>query len=737
MTSPPPSTDELQKEVERLRATNRILEEENLQLSERAEDAMLLALVAEALEGVSETRQVIARVLERISILKDIPYVTCGSIRDTELQCISSYASFSERDDVGYPLSLDQEILTELRHGPYLTEKGVGISATFADQVFMSQAILLVPFSCYQYGSGVFLFFDREYGRSRLGAMLFLLEQVVRLTVSRIDNIFLDKQLELLNQRLEERVRQKTRDLQASNDRLRQTYDRFVSILDGVDSYITVIDTRTHTVLFGNKAARELFGADLEGRTCYQVLRGYGEPCPFCKIPQLLAAKEGARVITWESFNPRLNIWILHNEHILDWPDVPQALLSVGTEITMLKQAEKEKGLLADKLHQAQKMEAIGVLAGSVAHDLNNILTGIVSYPELLLATAELEPGTAKALETIQGAGRKAARIVQDLLMLARRGIQENEPVELGTLVKEYLAGLECRELQRRHPEVTLNGPQTEEQMYVLGSPVHLGNVLTNLVNNGAEAIAGSGVVTISLTRLELSEQPMAFQAWRAGPYGRLSVADSGTGIPEHMVEKIFDPFFSLKEKGRSGTGLGLAVVWGTVHDHHGYIEVDSREGSGTTVHVYLPLTDVSPMKSAARKKMEPVCGAGEKVLVVDDDPEQRRIATEIVAHLGYTVLSAASGEEAIRFLEKMDVKVVLLDMLMGEGMDGLETYREIRALRPSPKTIIVSGFSQSERVHEALELGVVRYLQKPYTMGDLSGALAAALQDDPVENRS
>ena len=124
-------------------------------------------------------------------------------------------------------------------------------------------------------------------------------------------------------------------------------------------------------------------------------------------------------------------------------------------------------------------------------------------------------------------------------------------------------------------------------------------------------------------------------------------------------------------------------------------------------------------------------------MLVVDDDPEQRRIATEIVAHLGYTVLSAASGEEAIRFLEKMDVKVVLLDMLMGEGMDGFETYREIRALRPSPKTIIVSGFSQSERVHEALELGVVRYIQKPYTMGDLSGALAAALQDDPVENRS
>ena len=527
----------------------------------------------------------------------------------------------------------------------------------------------------------------------------------------------------------EEALRRSEARLLEANARLQQAHERFLTVLNGIDAYIHVTDTRNHVILFGNNAAKKLFGEDIEGRKCYQVLRQDSEPCRFCKIPGLLAAREEkATVATWESYNPMTDSWFLNSERIIDWPEAPSALLTIGTDITGLKQAEGEKQLLAEKLHQAQKMEAIGVLASSIAHDLNNILTGIVSYPDLLLARLDPDDPMRPALETIRTAGSKAARIVQGLLTLSRRGMQVDEPVDLLRLIDEYLQSPECQELQRRHPLVSIIPPAERCELVVSGSPVHLANVLMNLMINAAEAMPEGGIITIGLDRVELAEPVPGFTGWRPGPYARLTVGDTGIGIAKVHRERIFEPFFSLKTQGISGTGLGLAVVWSTIADHHGHIEVASEESKGTRFALYLPLAadggNVAPESAGQPVAM----GRGETVLVVDDDASQRQIASEILTHLGYKVAVAASGEEAVRSLHDRPVDLVVLDMLMPPGIDGLETYSRIRAIRPDQKAIIVSGFSQSERVGEAQRQGVSQYLQKPYSLEKISEAVRTAL---------
>ncbi|MBU1568613.1 MAG: response regulator [Proteobacteria bacterium] len=717
-----------QTEIEKLRATVKVLEEENNQLSERAEDAMLLGLVAEAIEGLTEPSAVIDQVLERISILKNLPFVTCGSLLECAVEKIASYVAFSDEPETGYPIQLTPEVYRELSDGPYLLDDLQNISTGLTKETSPLWSALLIPFHCHQYGDGVFLFFDRQTDGNRLPSMLFLLDQVVRLAIGRLDNIFLSRQLAFLNAELEEQVLLKTKDLRTANTRLTEIYERFVSVLNGVDSYVHVTDTRDYTILFANKTAKELFGEAIEGQKCYQVFRQKNTPCFFCKIPRLLATRtEADQTVTWESLNPLTGKWFLNSERIVDWPDVPAALLTVGTNITDLKKAEEEKQQLAQSLHQAQKMEAIGVLAGSIAHDLNNILSGVVSYPDLLLATMPPDAPLRKPLETIRAAGARATKIVQGLLSLSRRGMQVEEPVDLSRLFSDYLESPEYRELLIHHKKVRVVTGELQKGLVVLGSPAHLSNVLMNLVNNAAEAIQDGGVITLGLERFEFANQPPGFTAWRPGPYARLTISDTGSGIPLEYQERIFEPFFSSKELGRSGTGLGLAVVWGTVTDHHGYIEVASNEGQGTRFHISLPL-----VKSDKRREVPPeglpVQGQGQSILLVDDNEQQRLIASEILLHLGYKVRAAESGEAAISTLQDNSFDLVILDMLMPPGIDGLETYKRICNFNPRQKVIIVSGFSQSEQAREALALGALQYVQKPYALAKISQVVHRAL---------
>ena len=222
------------------------------------------------------------------------------------------------------------------------------------------------------------------------------------------------------------------------------------------------------------------------------------------------------------------------------------------------------------------------------------------------------------------------------------------------------------------------------------------------------------------------------FDKVKEGDYVVLTVADSGVGISPQDIKQIFEPFYTKKVMGRSGTGLGMAVVWGTVKDHGGYIDVQSLEGKGSVFTLYFPANRGDLPHGKLKVAIEDYMGHGESVLVVDDLEEQRMIAAAILSNLGYRVETVSCGEDAIEYIQKNPVDLLVLDMIMGPGMDGLETFREITKWKPGQKAIIASGFSETWRVKEAQRLGAGEYVKKPYAMEKIGFAVRKEL-DKPI----
>jgi len=397
-------------------------------------------------------------------------------------------------------------------------------------------------------------------------------------------------------------------------------------------------------------------------------------------------------------------------------------------EITVRKQAAADKSRLEEQLRKAQKMEAIGTLAGGVAHDLNNVLSGLISYPELILMDLPADSPLKSSVLAIQKSGEKAANIVQDMLTLARRGVAVSEVVNLNDIITDYLRSPEYEGLRQIHPDLTLEISLESDLLGIAGSPVHLSKTVMNLVSNAAEALVDGGTVAISSENRYIDKPISGYDDIEEGDYVTLMVSDDGIGIAATDIERIFEPFYTKKTMGRSGTGLGMAVVWGTVKDHKGYIDVQSTEGQGTRFFIYLPACRQPSPRKESRHSIEDYRGRGEFLLIVDDIKEQRNIATGILTKLGYSVKSVSSGEEAVGYLKTRTADLLILDMIMDPGIDGLETYRRILEIHPAQKAIIASGYSESERVKEAQRLGAGAYVKKPYLMEKMAVAVREEL---------
>ena len=418
---------------------------------------------------------------------------------------------------------------------------------------------------------------------------------------------------------------------------------------------------------------------------------------------------------------------------ILNGKQVSLNILPVKDEenesITIILNDVTERKRMEAQLQRAQKMEAIGTLAGGVAHDLNNILSGLVSYPELILTDLPEDSPLRKPILTIKNSGEKAATIVQDLLTLARRGVSSMEVVNLNHIINEYLNSPEHEKLKLFHPDVQLETYLEEDLLNILGSPVHLSKAIMNLVSNAAESMPGGGKVSISTQNRYIDGPIRGYDNVAEGDYTTLTVSDTGIGISPEDMESIFEPFYTKKTMGRSGTGLGMAVVWGTVKDHEGYIDVKSAKGKGTIVILYFPVSRKELTKKKPGLSIEDYMGKGESVLVVDDVEEQREIASRILKRLSYSVTSVSSGEEAVDYMKGNSASLLLLDMIMDPGIDGLETYKRILELHPNQKAIIVSGFSETERVKEAQRLGAGAFVKKPYLLEKIGIAVRGELE--------
>jgi len=403
-------------------------------------------------------------------------------------------------------------------------------------------------------------------------------------------------------------------------------------------------------------------------------------------------------------------------------------IVSVFDDVTAQKHAEWEKQAMEYRLTRAQKMEAIGLLAGGVAHDLNNILSAVVGYPELLLLDLPEDSELRQPLEATKEAGERATAVVADLLTVARGVASVKEPRDLNVLVREYLKSPEFIKLRSQHPSVEFRQQLDTDLPAIRCSPVHVKKSIMNLVTNGAEALEATGTVTLA-TRKEIPDQRWADErGLDPGEYVILTISDTGRGIPAKDLDHIFEPFYTKKVMGHlSGTGLGLSVVWNAMQDHRGAVEVSRTDGI-TSFALYFPSTSEPITATGRRDRDMNLQGRGETILVVDDEPQQRDLARSMLTILGYKATCQDSGEKGLAYLQDHQVDLVILDMLMDPGMNGRKTYERMLEIRPGQRAIVASGFSESDEVKIALSLGAGRFIQKPYSIEQLGQAVKEVL---------
>jgi PAS domain S-box-containing protein len=406
---------------------------------------------------------------------------------------------------------------------------------------------------------------------------------------------------------------------------------------------------------------------------------------------------------------------------------------AIVRNITEVRQAEEEKKRLETALVRAGKLEVLGTLAGGVAHDLNNVLGGMVSLPSLLLDQLPSDSPMKRPLELIQRSGEKAAAIVEDMLTLARRGVSNAKTVNLNEVITTHFESPEHDKLQFFHQNVRFQMLLEDKLLNIIGSPVHLYKTVMNLLSNAAEAMPHGGTVTIRTENRHIDKSFRGYDDIKEGDYAVLTVRDMGVGIPPDGIDRIFEPFFTKKVMGRSGTGLGMTVVWGTVKDHNGYIDVQSEEGKGTIFTLYFPATRKKRPDEIKHVPAAEYRGKGETILIVDDVPEQLELASSMLSDLGYKPVTACSGEIAIEYLKKNCVDLMILDMIMEPGIDGLETYRKILKIRPRQKAVIGSGYSETKSVKAAQKLGAGAYIKKPYTLESIGIAIRNELNKASV----
>ena len=390
--------------------------------------------------------------------------------------------------------------------------------------------------------------------------------------------------------------------------------------------------------------------------------------------------------------------------------------------------AEKEKLNLQGKLAKANTLHALGLMAGAVAHDLNNILTGVVSYPELLLAQLRESDPFYHELKKIQSAGKRAAAVVSDLVMLARSGSPSTRIENINDIILSHLSSIEHCERLAKYPGVLIQTNLHQNLASVSCSHPHLHKILLNLIGNALEAVHSPGLIRIATENCVFTH-PVSSNLTSIGPeqYVKITISDNGPGIPPEDIDHIFDPFYTTKRMGKSGTGLGLTIVWNTVQEHKGWIEVRNNN-PGAAFEIYLPASTDASATTAIKAVEAQFRGSGEKILLIDDLPEQNETMGQMLRAMGYTPYAVTSGEAGIAFVKSQSVDLVLLDMIMGDGLNGRQTYEQILKICPNQKAIIISGYSRNEEIIKAKALGICHFLEKPVTMHKISRAIHQAL---------
>jgi PAS domain S-box-containing protein len=379
--------------------------------------------------------------------------------------------------------------------------------------------------------------------------------------------------------------------------------------------------------------------------------------------------------------------------------------------------------LLQERLNQKHKMDVIGQLAGGVAHDFNNMLCGIVSAAQMLKVNGITDEKRIKYADMILKASARATSLTTKLLAFGRKGNVVLKPVDIHAVIDDAVALLE-KSINRKSGFVI---HEDADNSLVIGDDSMLQNAIMNICINASHAMPNGGEILIRTDNVALDNAYCKNCSFEIAPgnYIHVDIEDSGSGIPAENLSNIFEPFYTTKANGK-GVGLGLSAVYGTVQEHHGAIAVKSKLGVGTVFTMYLPVAG----EQVEDDQLEAVVTHGYgRILFVDDEEIIRLVSKEAMEEMGYNVLVAASGMEAIDILKKQSVDLVILDMIM-PGMDGKETFHMIREIDANCKVIISSGFTKPDHLDELTECGISGFLRKPYQKAELSQLLADVLGD-------
>ncbi len=516
-----------------------------------------------------------------------------------------------------------------------------------------------------------------------------------------------------------------------AEEALRESEDRFRSMMEQSPFSIQVFSP-DGTVLEVNEAFEKLWGVNRESLADYNILqdrqiealgfmpavrRAFGGEQASSPVVDYDAGKTvgaGKQKIVQGIFYP-----------VRDADGTISRVILIHLDLTGRVRAEEERNRLQEQLQQAMKMEAVGRLAGGIAHDFNNLLTAITGNAEL--ASMEIAPtdNAAAFLKEISKAAESAASLTNQLLAFSRRQIIEPKVINLNDLI-ERMQKILARVIGE---DVALKTALAGDLGSVRVDPGQFEQVLVNLAVNARDAMPNGGRLLIETADMKLDEAYCAGHPQvEPGDYVMLAMSDTGHGMSDEVKRRIFEPFFTTKPKGR-GTGLGLATIFGTVKQAKGSIEIYSEAGLGTTFRIYLPRVEPAPEKSVAETIPMEMARGRETLLLVEDEASVRELARAMLGRLGYLVLQASDGAEALRLAEEHDGRIDLLmtDVVM-PGMNGRELAERLQAVHPEMKVLLTSGYTEDVIVHHGVLDGNLSFISKPYSLHSLSAKIREIL---------
>jgi signal transduction histidine kinase/CheY-like chemotaxis protein len=546
------------------------------------------------------------------------------------------------------------------------------------------------------------------------------------------ERLHAEQELTKAHDKLELRIKERTAELHQINEHLEnEIEDRRVAeaetarqndlvrnTIESLSHPFYVIDADSYVIQLANTASD--FGELTEKSTCYSLTHQKDHPCTCkdhpCTIREIKKKLKPVTLLHTHYIDGKARIFEVHGYPIFDEQGRVKQVIEYTIDITESRQLEEQ-------LHQSQKMESIGRLAGGVAHDFNNILTAIIGFSELALTKLPEEHPVRRDLKIIREGGEKAAILVRKLLAFSRKQILEMSVVNLNELIEDILKLLG----RIIGEDVYFELNTVNEVDNIKADPSQVEQILMNLVINARDAMPEGGRISIETSNVLLDEDyTKNHEGIVSGPYVMLAITDSGKGMNKEVKEKIFEPFFTTK--GSLGTGLGLATVYGIVKQHKGHVFVYSEQDIGTTFKVYLPATEESAKK---KRVISPsaIPGGNETLVIVDDDKSILNLIIDTLQPLGYNLIDATCAEEVLEFIERSDAKfdLLLTDMVM-PGMNGGDLAKSVKKKYPEAKVIFMSGYTSDMVANQGvLQAGEI-FIQKPLSPMNLAGKIRRVL---------